>query len=121
MTKQPAPTDHIFLHVRDIHGQVIRSYMHCPLRHVPVPSLGLIADRCLDGFGIETSTISLLYKTYIEATQLKIAVRYFVNQMVTYGMPRLEASLWWDLIEVAFDQNGEPIYRGRDRVDLSIQ
>lgn len=95
--------------------------MRCPLRHVPVPSLGLVADRTLDAFGYETSTVLLLHKTYIDAAQLKTPVRYFVNQMVAYGMPRLEAALWWDIIEVEIDQNKQVIYRGRDRVDLSVQ
>lgn len=110
------------MHVRDIQGYVIRSYTSCPLRTVSVPSLGVVADRIIDALGYETSTLLCIYTTCVEAAQLKTPLRYFTNQMVAYGMPRREASLWWDVIDrdVVQGQNGEASYVPRDRVDLSL-
>lgn len=106
------------MHSCDIWGFIIKSYTGCPLPQVTVPSLGNLADRLVDALGYTPSTIVCLHKTYLDATPLKNPVRYFMNQMVQYEMPRLEASLWWEIVDVTLSDNREAVYR--DQVDLGI-
>lgn len=110
--------DHVFMHARDIRGHVIMSYTECPPQQVLVPCLGTLADHLVDALGYTPSTITRFHMTYLDAAQLKHPERYFVNQMVQYGMPRREASMWWEIIEVTLGDNREVNYR--QRVDLGI-
>lgn len=103
---------HLFLeppvvHVRDIGGNIVRTYTTCPKGADTVPCLGALADRLVDLLGYEPSTVCCLYSVYTTACQAHGDQRQeFVEVMAEYGMPLFEAAMFWRAIQVRPDEPG---------------
>ncbi|KAK7685838.1 hypothetical protein QCA50_011184 [Cerrena zonata] len=109
------PHDYAFVRVRDIEGRVIRSYNAIPSGTVSVPSLGSRADRIVDMYGCELSTILRLYFAYKDARlEADNPCRAFIIEMVGHGMCHMEAGFLFDQIEMP-DGDNIPY---RERLDL---
>ena len=105
------PLEIPYTQVRDIRGHVVHSH---PSGCVYVPSLGEVADRCIDAIGYVPDVIMCLHKVYIDAAPLPNPVNHFVDEMVAHGMSNAEAILWWEVMNVDVNRT-----RYRKRVDLT--
>lgn len=106
------------MHARNIYGEVVKSFTERPPERIPVLTLGKRADSLADAFGHTPSTILRLHQTYLEARYLSSPSRYFINEMVSHGMPRREASLYWDMIIITPSNGSTSIYRERMSLDV---
>lgn len=107
---------HIYVHARNIHGEIVKSFTERPLKLVSVPSLGTNADRLADTIRHTPSTILRLHQTYLEARQRSTPHHYFIDKMVSYGMPRGEAESYGDMI--SFTLSDSITYRERMSLDV---
>lgn len=104
----------MFVHVRDIDGQVIRSLKEIPSRTVTVPSLGRNADIIVDGFGYSVSTIVKLRNAFLNAREVVDNPCYaFIVEMVEQGMSLMEAGSIFGAIETTKEAT-------RERLDFEL-
>lgn len=105
------------MNVRGTNGEIIYVHRTCPTRWVVVPSLGQLADRLLDAMGYSQNTVLELHSAYIDAREFDDDDRgtYFVSAMGNYGMAHLEASFFYEMIELTLGDE----FKYRDRMDLS--
>lgn len=98
------------MRVRDISGHVLY-VIRTPLKgsSVRVPSLGVVADKYVDGATYLPSTILQIHSSALEARKEgEGAEVYFVDAMKARGMSHMEATFIWDIMDL---QEGEVIYR----------
>ncbi|KAK7677665.1 hypothetical protein QCA50_019356 [Cerrena zonata] len=106
------------MHVRDIGGNIIRTYTTCPKGVEVVPCLGGFADSLVDLLGYMPSTICCLHSMYLIARQSSGMQREeFVEMMAEYGMPLFHAAIFWRAIQI---NPGEPVAT-RERFMLSSE
>ena len=111
--------DHIYMHVRNIRGEIIRTLTERPTTRVSTLSLGTYADLFADALGHTSSTILLIHQVFNEAAELKSPRRYFVNELVSQGMPRREASAYWEMMKKTPDIGGT--FVRRNRMSLGVE
>lgn len=102
------------MHIRDIHGVVIKTLTKAPTEYISIPSLGVAADRYADSVGHVTSVILLLHHTYLQSSLLAgmAAQQSFINEMTSRGMPLVEVEFYWDMIHLSYS-GGSLEYRQR--------
>ncbi|KAK7683363.1 hypothetical protein QCA50_013625 [Cerrena zonata] len=106
-----------YVHARNIYGHIVKSFKDRPSTSISVLSLGQLADRLADTLGHTTSTILRLHQTHLDAHQLSTPERYFVDTMVSHGMPYVDAVLYWDMMRLTPSRG----FEFRERMSLDIE
>ncbi|KAI0075054.1 hypothetical protein K474DRAFT_1709299 [Panus rudis PR-1116 ss-1] len=97
------PPARIYACARKHTGELIAKYAKVPHTGVAAPSLGLWADSIADAFGWSPDVIQYLKTTFLKYAAMPHGTipspKYqFIENMVEYGMPYVEAELMWNAI-----------------------
>ncbi|KAK7693036.1 hypothetical protein QCA50_002601 [Cerrena zonata] len=106
-----------YVHVRNMRSHIVKSFTHRPSGRIPVLSLGQYADRLADTLGHTPSTIMRLHQISLDSRQRATPKHFFVNKMISYGMPHLDAELYWEMMELGPSRSFEL----RERMSLDVE
>lgn len=113
-----AAAPQVFVHVRNIRGDIIRTIASRPTETITVPSLGFFADQLADSIGHLPSTILRIHCTHLEADRRDFSARYFVEEMTSHGMAEAEAWGFWNTTDIPYNEDGTAMYRDRLSFEL---